>query len=632
MKYLKKAETLTSALNNIFSPEYIEPSVFEVVNPEDVLYNYRDKMIYDEKFKKDDYFSIYTLGAGRLTLQINGGWGSSDYLEYSINGGTWTNWRTWTTIDLESNSTVRFRGNRGYFSTSNSSSTTITFNNYFVTYGNMYSIINPDGGDLGGFTKSNVAREYAFANVFSNNSYLISAKNLIIPDSTGNYTYYKMFQNCSKLCDIPENFPKGTGTGCYERMFYNCSNITDLSNLTISNCPQRGWAYTFYNSGVKKLPTIQAGNIGSYCFQWTFSNCNLLTEIPTNYLQGLKATSYSFERMFSTCKNLKYIPYINQENIYDHSCDRMFSECTSLENVNGDIFHDVTKLSSYCFQGMFRDCTNLKKVEYLPMVSQISDFAYSEMFYECTSLTTVAPIVSFSIAGNKCFGDMFNNCKSLTNIAFFLPCKMIYFPSSPGYMPFYDTFTGCTSLKTIICTLEGWNQEGPIDVSWLPDNNGDIYLLNTSSWTDNSLNGWTRHDLYINFGGNVWYDYSFPQLYNDLTITSEEYIESVIDFVSNGARYFELLGSHILNDHIGYCSVTTNTTNNYTESIYKIYKSSSSSCTITKKVYSDETVEYSYSDNYETFIQSMIDNNYGLYYNNQLNKIYSSTPPSAYND
>ena len=93
---------------------------------------------------------------------------------------------------------------------------------------------------------------------------------------------------------------------------------------------------------------------------------------------------------------------------------------------------------SYCFYGLFENCTSLTTAPELP-ATKLTDKCYVFMFSGCTSLTTAPELPATELA-ESCYESMFSNCYSLTTAPELPATKLADYCYS--WM-----FNGCTFLK-----------------------------------------------------------------------------------------------------------------------------------------------------------------------------------------
>lgn len=106
----------------------------------------------------------------------------------------------------------------------------------------------------------------------------------------------------------------------------------------------------------------------------------------------------------------------------------------------------ATKLTLHCYDGLFAECTNLKKPPKELPATEVENGAYSAMFYDCKNLTTIPKMHFSSTYGWACH-RMFCDCTSLTNID-----NCTFGDSLNKYSGFAYSwmFSGCTRLTGII--------------------------------------------------------------------------------------------------------------------------------------------------------------------------------------
>ena len=93
---------------------------------------------------------------------------------------------------------------------------------------------------------------------------------------------------------------------------------------------------------------------------------------------------------------------------------------------------------SYCFYGLFENCTALTTAPELP-ATELAESCYVFMFSGCTSLTTAPELPATELA-ESCYESMFSNCYSLTTAPELPATKLADYCYS--WM-----FNGCTFLK-----------------------------------------------------------------------------------------------------------------------------------------------------------------------------------------
>jgi hypothetical protein len=128
-------------------------------------------------------------------------------------------------------------------------------------------------------------------------------------------------------------------------------------------------------------------------------------------------------------------------------------------------------MASYCYYGMFRDCTGLTAAPALPATA-LEASCYYNMFYGCTGLTA-APALPATALVQRCYYSMFYGCTGLT-AAPALPATMM-----KDYC-YFNMFRGCTKFKVSA------TQTGAYSKAWRIPKSGSI-ATNLSSWNTNML-------------------------------------------------------------------------------------------------------------------------------------------------
>ena len=290
------------------------------------------------------------------------GTSANTQIQYSLDSG-----ETWNTLASNTNSPtvnaghtimwkgelipvtadwVAYSGGIGYFSSSG---------NYNVE-GNVMSLLFGDNFD-GQLSLS--GKDFAFMNLFSGSTKLVSAENLSLPATTLTQScYFCMFTDCTSLSSAPQLPATTLANQCYYRMFRGCTSLT--------TAPQ--------------LPTT---TLAQSCYYSMFSNCTSLSSAPQLLATTLENSCYS--HMFEFCTSLTTAPEL-----------------------------PATTLANNCYYCMFLGCTSLTSAPQLPATTLVSN-CYYLMFSDCTSLTT-APALSATTLANNCYRTMFANCTSLNSI------------------------------------------------------------------------------------------------------------------------------------------------------------------------------------------------------------------------
>jgi len=178
-----------------------------------------------------DYLTFVALEDGTFTFSRNA-------LQYSLDNGT-----TWATLAANTASPTVTSGNKIMWKselrpTSYVGIGTFSATGSFNAQGNVMSLLY--GDDFKNQTDLSY-KDYAFVNLFSGNTNVVSTENLVLPATTlANYCYNNMFQDCTSLTIAPA-LPATTLTDyCYESMFQGCTSLNSITclatDLSASNC------------------------------------------------------------------------------------------------------------------------------------------------------------------------------------------------------------------------------------------------------------------------------------------------------------------------------------------------------------------------------------------------------------
>ena len=177
----------------------------------------------------------------------------------------------------------------------------------------------------------------------------------------------------------------------------------------------------------------------TYVFGRLFYQCYDLVSAEKLVLPASGLTNYCFDGLFYNCTSLKKGPELPAKTLADYCYRNMFFGCSSLESAPK---LPATTLGKYCYSMMFCLCTSLKSAPALPATTMVN-YCYANMFQGCSSLTTAPALPATTLAAN-CYSNMFQECSSLTN-APALPATTL------ATYCYYKMFYGCTSLSSITC-------------------------------------------------------------------------------------------------------------------------------------------------------------------------------------
>lgn len=129
----------------------------------------------------------------------------------------------------------------------------ISSTNKINVYGNIMSLVYGDD-----FIGETAMGSSAFVKMFSQNPYLISAENLVLPSTTAYYCYYGMFQYCSSLTKAPQLPATRLIDGCYRVMFEGCTKLNYIKAM-FTTTPSTTYT-SYWVSGVAASGTFVKSN------------------------------------------------------------------------------------------------------------------------------------------------------------------------------------------------------------------------------------------------------------------------------------------------------------------------------------------------------------------------------------
>jgi hypothetical protein len=151
-------------------------------------------------------------------------------------------------------------------------------------------------------------KNYAFNNLFSGCTNVVSAENLILPATTlAQNCYSNMFQGCTSLRKAPKLPATTLAQSCYYGMFAGCTSLTTA-------------------------PQLPAATLVNECYMWMFQGCTSLTTAPS-ILPATTLTDSCYSYMFRGCTSLTEAPELPATTLVDYCYFSMFYGCTNLNNI-----------------------------------------------------------------------------------------------------------------------------------------------------------------------------------------------------------------------------------------------------------------------------------------------------------
>jgi len=214
------------------------------------------------------YLTIASLAdSNTITLKFAGS-NVAKTVSVSTDGGTtWTSKTSTsggvTLATLNTGDTLMIKGSNTQYATGGSNYNYFTASQNFEVYGNLMSLI---GGDSFSSLTS-LSSNYTFLRLFYNCTKLKDATNLIMPATTlKTACYYGMFRGCSGMTGAPTLPATTLQSQCYYQMFYGCSSLTTAPFLPAATLVSSCYNNMFYNCSSLSSITCLATDISA-------SNC-----------------------------------------------------------------------------------------------------------------------------------------------------------------------------------------------------------------------------------------------------------------------------------------------------------------------------------------------------------------------
>lgn len=383
--------------------------------------------IAEENFEDStNYFWIEALEAGSTVFVTYNGDATIFPMEYSVDKK-----RTWNPYDSETAPTITLSkvGDRVYFRGLSNYSNPYPYTNYrtFNGTGKLKT-----GGDillLHDYTNPVVTTNYAYRQLFYQNSALVDASELIMPEELQSAEFYMCFGECTSLEKAPKLPALDAVGSCYISMFNGCTSLTEAPELPFTKVGYWSCYGMFYNctslvKGPSAIILADDSYLGQKSFYGMFYNCVSLIDAPRmklgNSSQSAKEACY---RMFYNCTSLRSVSVIGPNGtIGDSGLRDMFYNCTSLDNI--ELSLPASNIGSRGYQDMFYNCTSLtNSLDVLPATT-VGEMGYSGMFGYCTSLLHGPEIEATTLSRQSCIW-MFEHCHSMTTAASILPATKL---------------------------------------------------------------------------------------------------------------------------------------------------------------------------------------------------------------
>ena len=236
----------------------------------------------------EDYLTFIAKENGTFTFTPK----NSNVISYSTDcGKTWTEGNS---VEVSNGDKVMWKGTMtptSYYGIGTFSAT-----GNFDIQGNAMSLLFGDNykGQL-----DLTGKNYAFYQLFKNNTKLVNAENLSLPTTTlAERCYGNMFNGCSSLTTAPKLPATILADYCYYQMFYSCTALREAPELPATTLANYCYNSMFYGcTSLTTAPVLSATTLANTCYQFMFNGCTSLTTAPELPATTLAVGCYQF--MFS---------------------------------------------------------------------------------------------------------------------------------------------------------------------------------------------------------------------------------------------------------------------------------------------------------------------------------------------
>ena len=175
-------------------------------------------------------FWVEAVRAG-ATVKMQNSSGPSVTLEYSTDGGD-----TWANFSATGGTTVTLAavGDRVCFRSGTGGNTRFSSYDSFYHYFNFGDQVKVGGNILSLLSQTEITAipssdTFTFASLFSNQTALIDASDLVMPTNITGHGYQYMFQGCSNLTAAPALPATTLADACYSYMYKYCSSLQSIT-------------------------------------------------------------------------------------------------------------------------------------------------------------------------------------------------------------------------------------------------------------------------------------------------------------------------------------------------------------------------------------------------------------------
>lgn len=244
-------------------------------------------------------------------------------IQYSKNGGAWSNVQLGTAISLTNNDIVSFSGNARF-------SKNIQNKYQFTTAGEGTLTLS---GDLISLVSGNtVEDDYEFNSLFKDCENIVDASQLTLPSNTTNWCYTNMFFGCTNLSAAPTFVATEVKQWSYANMFVKCFALSTAPTLPTAVQNDHSCSNMFQNcTSLQNCPNIYNTRNGTWMYNAMFEGCTNLNVLPNFPFSQGSTPSGGYSSIFKNCNNITLAPRFNYTTLKSNSFNFMYNNA---KNVN----------------------------------------------------------------------------------------------------------------------------------------------------------------------------------------------------------------------------------------------------------------------------------------------------------
>ena len=301
--------------------------------------------------------------------------GNTKTIQYSINGGAWTNLTS--TLNKMVSTSITVQGKEG----------TYTYGGYYANNGSYYW---EQGSDKLYYDLPNVEADITLTGACLIN--LSGSRSYDVLTTVDEFVGTKIYVNTGDIISF-----KGNNSSYSGNLFSNTFKKTNCNFNVYGNIMS-----LISGDNFSTLTTLT----GTYNFKSLFNSLNIINA-KNLILPATTLTNYCYEEIFNRCENLITAPELPATTLANYCYEGMFSGCTSL-TVAPEL--PVETLTTGCYYRMFYYCNSLLRAPSL-RASILPEFCYYNMFYHCVSLNYILCAAS-NISATGCLNNWVNGVAS----------------------------------------------------------------------------------------------------------------------------------------------------------------------------------------------------------------------------